>query len=215
MDYVKYLKKAGVPEKHHEAAIKSLKNSKELSKKSAPYKWKAPFVIAKVVQDLPWEAEALPEKYWHYDNEVSINGDKRPWVLNDKGVGVPMPCPLDDSGIQYCYYAEGHHPRSKWARWVWLGLRNRASKYPYMLGPERSTNPDDFEIFGDIKTDKNHEGVVVFRMGEHWQIYSCEKLWKFVIRRNVGVKIKNVVQFQAERAMVVNIPFSMVAWKGE
>jgi len=156
------------------------------------------------------ELEKLPEQYLTYDNEVSINGDLRPWVLNEEGIGIPLPCPLDDSGIQYCYYAKGHHPRSKWARWKWLGIRNRASMAAFLLGPVKSS---DIEIFGDIATDKGHEGVVVFRMGIHWQIYSCKKFGPFVIRRNVGVKIKNVLQSVAKRAMVVNIPWSLLRWK--
>ena len=33
-----------------------------------------------------------------------------------------------------CYYARGHHPRSFWARYVWVGLRNRASQLSKDLG---------------------------------------------------------------------------------
>lgn len=213
MDCIKYLTMAGVPHALHAEAMASLSKSSELFKLVRPYKWKAPFVIAKAVQSLPWEAENLPEKLWRYDNEVSLNGDYHEWVVDPvTGIGARIPAPLQETAAQKarCYYAKGHAARSRWARWIFIGIRNRGSLYAFKLGPEAS-NP--IEFFGDLSTGKDHEGVVVWRMGPHWQIYATSKFGPFCIRRNMGVKISNVYKHGAKRAMVVKIPFSILGWK--
>lgn len=211
MDYLKYLKAAQVPEELHLQALDSLEASRKLSRKLLPYKLAAPFVVAWLVQRLPWEAEALPQKWWKFDNEISINGD------HHRGEdGQRAPAPLEDTPEirAACYYAKGHNPRSKWARWVWLGTRNRASEYAESLGPV--VDKPGIRYFGDVKTNNGHEGVVVWEVGGVWQIYSIRRvaIWgrDLCIRRNVGFKISNVFKHDAPRAMAVWIPFSAQGW---
>lgn len=215
MDYLKYLKQANVPEELHAPAIQYFIESKKLASQITPYKFKAPFMMAYIVQKLPWEAESLPEKWWKYDNEVSINGDLAPWAIDPAlGIGVRQPCPLDDTGIQYCYYLKGHHPRSKLARWIWMGVRNMCSKYAFTLGPEvKETDYDKLQMWGDKETSKTHPGVVVYELNGHWQMYITEKFGPFVIRRNVGVKLSNAVFAKHARASVVHISWSMLRAK--
>ena len=218
MDYLKYLNQAGVPKEQQDAAITSLLESARLYKeKVAPYKRKAPFVWAKLARKLPWEANTVPEGYENYENDVNINGDawaqKQPdgsWItIREKGV---------PNCIQYfhpdytgdAYYAEGHHPRSPWARFIWNGIRNRASASALNAGP--LTDTSDVQTFGDKDTSKSHPGVYVHRMGLHWQLYVCEKTFfgLFVIRRNVGFKINNALYSEKPRASVVHITWSLL-----
>ena len=44
-----------------------------------------------------------------------------------------------------CYWADGYHPRSFYARWVWLGLRNRASHLSQTLGTDIQGTPEIWE----------------------------------------------------------------------
>lgn len=221
MDYAKYLTKVGIEGEQLQQAIDSINEAKNLyDKEVKPYKNKAPFVWAKLARSLPWEADTVPPGYEHYDNDVSINGDawaqKQPdgtWVTI-RAKGVP-------NCIQYfhpdytgdAYYAKGHHPRSPWARWIWNGIRNRASAAAMNAGPVTDTS--DIQKFGDPETSKSHPGIYVHRMGKYWQLYVCEKVFfgLFVVRRNVGFKINNSLDSDKPRAAVVYIPWSLLRAK--
>lgn len=67
-----------------------------------------------------------------WGNDASINGDLRlpnSWDLR------PISHDLNnEEEVSLCYWAKGHHPRSFYARWVWLGLRNRASILSQRMG---------------------------------------------------------------------------------
>jgi hypothetical protein len=76
----------------------------------------APLVMLLVLPFVPRSADRLPRLFEWWDNDVSINGDQA-------------------EGAE-TYYAPGHDRRSFWARYVWLGLRNRASRLSQMLGKE-------------------------------------------------------------------------------
>lgn len=221
MDYVKYLKQAGVPDEKIQDAVASFNKAEQLyNEQVKPYKNKAPFVWAKLARSLPWEANTVPEGYEHYDNDVSINGDGWAQLQPDgtwrtvREKGVP-------NCIQYfhpdytgdAYYAPGHHPRSKWARFIWNGIRNRASGAAMSAGPVTDTS--DVEKFGDSATSKSHPGVYVHRMGKYWQLYVCEKTFfgLLVIRRNIGFKINNSLDSDKPRAAVVFISWSLLRAK--
>lgn len=217
-----------MPQEHKTKALACFDNAKNIYwDKIFQYDWKAPFAMAWIVQKLPWEAEHLrtegyPAWWGNYDNNVNVNGDRAPWVAGPDGVGVMQPCPLEDTqeARDLCYYAPGHHPRSKWARWIWMGTRNRASQLCYdVAAPNKN---DDVELWGDPSIGRNKEGVVVYRMGEYYQLISYKKWWKFVIKRNIGWKISNHVGSDiknpnpnGEPAAMVYIPWSMQGWTGQ
>jgi hypothetical protein len=213
MNLLKYLQAAGVPETLQPEALASLQRAEEIASHVAPYKWSAPLVMAWVVPRLAWDAEALPARYAKWDNDIGINGDPWPWAQRADGTWY-RPAPLDDTpeARAMCYWAEGHHPRSKWARYVWLGWRNKASKLAYDLGAPIGA---PIALWGDENVGRTHPGVCVYRMGEHWQIMAVERHGPVIVRRNVGWKINNVRDNAHTVANVTWIPWSVLRWKGD
>ena len=213
MNLLKYLRRAGVPETLQPEALASLERAEEIASRVAPYKWTAPLVMAWVVPRLAWDAEALPARYAKWDNDISINGDPWPWAQRADGSWYRH-APLEDTpeARAQCYWAEGHHPRSRWARYVWLGWRNKASKLAKDLGAPIGA---PIAFWGDEKVGRAHPGVCVYRMGDAWQIMAVEKKGPFIVRRNVGWKINNVLHNQHTVANVTWITWSLLKWKGE
>lgn len=213
MNLLKYLQRAGVPETLQPEALASLQRAEEIASRVAPYKWTAPLVMAWVVPRLAWDAEALPARYAKWDNDISINGDPWPWAQRADGSWYRH-APLEDTpeARAQCYWAEGHHPRSRWARYVWLGWRNKASKLAKDLGAPIGA---PIAFWGDENVGRAHPGVCVYRMGDHWQIMAVEKKGPFIVRRNVGWKINNVLHNQHTTANVTWITWSLLKWKGE
>jgi len=102
----------------------------------------APIVVPVALLFTKREAEHLPKLFLWWDNDASINGDgwsvwrDGKWV-HVFGTGLPSERAVSYADPEYtgdAYYCLGHHPRSFYARFVWLGLRNRASKLSQMLG---------------------------------------------------------------------------------
>ena len=213
MNLLKYLQAAGVPETLQPEALASLQRAEEIASGAVPYKWTAPLVMAWVVPRLAWDAEALPARYAKWDNDISINGDPWPWAQRPDGTWY-RPAPLDDTpeARAACYWAEGHHPRSRWARYIWLGWRNRASKLAHDLGAPSGA---PIALWGDEKVGRSHAGVCVYRMGDCWQIMVVDRWGPFVVRRNVGLKINNVRDNQHTVANITWLPWSLLRWKGD
>ena len=212
MNLLKYLQRAGVPETLQPEALASLQRAEEIASRVAPYKWSAPLVMAWVVPRLAWDAEALPARYAKWDNDISINGDPWPWAQRADGSWYRH-APLEDTpeARAQCYWAEGHHPRSRWARYVWLGWRNKASKLAKDLGAPIGA---PIAFWGDENVGRAHPGVCVYRMGDCWQIMSVERYGPVIVRRNVGWKINNVLHNQHTVANITWLPWSLLKWKG-
>jgi hypothetical protein len=104
----------------------------------------APLVVPVALLFTKWEDDDLPKLFQWWDNDVSINGDDvGAWGLDYK---------------QEAYYASAP-PRSFWARFVWLGLRNRCSRLVEMLGYRYEEG--EFKsrtVLGDPKVDRGHNG---------------------------------------------------------
>jgi hypothetical protein len=101
----------------------------------------SPIVVPFILIFTKWEAEKLAFFDSIWGNDASINGDQR----GDNNDLIPISLDKNDEhAISLCYWAKGHHPRSFYARWVWLGLRNRASALTERMGIDvvRGTGPD-------------------------------------------------------------------------
>ena len=107
------------------------------------------------------------------------------------------------------------HPRNNFCRWLWIGLRNRASKYKFTLGEEATP---DTQTYGNANNSTHSIGEGFYRMGNVWQYRSHTKLFKvfgrtLLKRQNIGFKIDAVVLNKAKRAMVTFTPFSIKGMK--
>lgn len=134
----------------------------------------APVVVPVALLFTKWEDDQLPALFKWWDNDVSINGDhKEDWALDNKS---------------NAYYADAP-PRSFWARYVWLGWRNRCSKLVEMLGYEYL--PGEFEsrkTLGDTLTSRSHEGYRFTYTENISQLMIVKRLGKVCLRFNWGYK---------------------------
>lgn len=154
----------------------------------------APFVVLVALLQTKPEDEHLPGWAHWWDNDVSINGDQV-------------------AGAE-TYYAPGHDRRSFWARFVWLGFRNRASRLSQMLGHRWGDDYYDVTSWGDSATGRDHEGWTVNRRGYVYQVYVVKRLGRLCLRMNFGYKVWAGAGDLRKVANVVNIAFSLVSWKG-
>lgn len=106
-----------------------------------PLSLSAPFIVPIALLFAKWEDDKLPKYFSWYDNDVSLNGDRvEDWGLDNRN---------------NAYYAKAP-PRSFWARYIWVGWRNRCSKllnYTYKDGEFASRI-----VLGDPLTSRSHEG---------------------------------------------------------
>jgi len=179
----------------------------------------APIVVPFILPFTKWEDDHLKPIFRWWDNNVSINGDKFVWIWNpEKQVGEPQPMSLEDTPEvrALCYYAPGHHPRSNYARYVWLGLRNRATLLAQDLGYKYKDgeNKAPREVWGDITIGRDKEGWNVNKLNNLYQLCIIKRLGPVCIRINYGYKI----WFKGNddpAAAVVNISFSLLGWTGK
>ena len=174
----------------------------------------APLVVPFALLQTRWEDDELPRWARWWGNDVGINGDKFQWVTDPAtGQGVPLPIPLADTpeARALCYWAPGHHPRSRWARWVWLGLRNRASALAVQLG-----HPTDYakpvEVWGDPATGRSREGWVLRHHNGAYQLHATRRLGPVCLRTNYGHKV-DFTTWQRPVMPVVCIAISALSWK--
>lgn len=161
----------------------------------------APVVVPFALLATKWEAEHLPSWAWWWDNDASINGDVRTDDPSD-GLGgwALKPVPLDPDSLQalnMCYWAPFSHPRSFWARYVWLGLRNRASGLSQALGSTASGPATKWEG----PTWK------VTRVEDDWRYYELLPVGPWAVRMHCGYKVPALPG--ESRAAAVSIGFSL------
>ncbi|MDR0275941.1 MAG: hypothetical protein LBI48_11510 [Burkholderiaceae bacterium] len=160
----------------------------------------APFVLFFALRRLPWEADDLPDSLAYWRNNVSINGDGWGW-RDEAGFWHQCsqePTPPGMTSVPYtdpkyggdAYYAPGHHPRSWYARWIWLAFRNVASKVQQDAGPLIETRPvllagaplDDAPGFTLYWNGKDGEAAA-------YQWHAADTWGPLVMYTNVGAKL--------------------------
>lgn len=197
---LKQIKALGLAPADEQAAIQSLRAARRAELGTVAYDVTAPIVMLLVLPFVPRAANKLPAFWRKWDNNISINGDSGGVQLPD-GRWVEDYEVADWAAVQGClhvtyddprygghaYYAKGHHPRSFWARYVWLGWRNRAVQ----ASMDRALRIDEPEhlVAGDAATSQRHPGVCLKRAGGAWLFLGIEPLGPFVIRRHYGWKV--------------------------
>lgn len=175
----------------------------------------APIVVPVALLFTPRDAERLPRIFEWWDNDASINGDGWSVLRDGKWIhvfGTELPgeraVPYGDpSYTGDAYYCLGHHPRSFYARWVWLGLRNRASRLSQILGFVHAPDaPVGRWSGGDIA---NHDGWHVTRVEDKFRYYEELRLGPVYLRLHYGYKVPTIVGRPA--AQLVAIGFSLRA----
>lgn len=164
----------------------------------------APVVVPIALLFTRWEDDHLPRFFWMWDNDASINGDRRTDDVNDGLFGWALKqVPLDKNSqeaIDMCYYAPGHHPRSFYARWVWLGLRNRASALAVALGKE--------VVEPSVLYNENEFQMIWFSTNGVWRFYEMLPITdSLAIRMHCGYKFPLIPG--STRAPAVSIGFSL------
>ena len=173
----------------------------------------APVVVPVALLFTPRSANRLPRLFEWWDNDVSINGDG--WAVLRDGVWVqvqgnerPGEVAVAYSDPRYTgdtYYCRGHHPRSFYARWVWLGLRNRASRLSQILG---FTHDPDAAVVewagGDMSA---HDGWYLREMAGVYRYYEELRLGPVYLRLHYGYKVPIIDNRPS--AQLVAIGFSL------
>lgn len=205
----------GVPAAHRRAAALSFLRASVRGLAMLPIDLLAPVVVPFALLQTRWEDDALPHWARWWGNDVGISGDKFQWVLDATGQQVPLPVPLADTpeARALCYWAPGHHPRSRWARWVWLGLRNRASALALALG-----HPADYrqavEVWGDPATGRGRAGWVLRHHNGAYQLHATRRAGPVCLRTNYGHKV-DFTTWGRPVLPVVCIAISALSWKGQ
>jgi hypothetical protein len=144
----------------------------------------APIVVPVALLFTKWEDDNLPRVFRWWDNDVTINGDRGLGWEDGKPV-----VPLEDTpeARALAFYVDGkHHPRSFYARWVWLGLRNRASMLSMMLG-EKDAYKGPKEVLWSEGTN------YLWKVHDRYRLNTLIKLaGSLYIRLHYGFKVGHV-----------------------
>lgn len=157
----------------------------------------APIIVPIALIFTKWKDNKLPRIFSLWDNDVSINGDRK----EDWGI----------DNYNHAYYAKSP-PRSFWARYVWLGWRNRCSRLVETLGYKYL--PNEFEnrnIIGNPFTSRSQEGWKYTHTDNISQLVVIKAISKnLCIRYNWGYKF-----FDKPRTPFATITFSILSYRGE
>lgn len=199
MDLLSLIVKPNVPPELLQPILDSLSNSKVRAAAVAPYKNNAWRVMWKVCRSLPWDAEHLPAEYRAYDNPISINGDRGRWGRRPDGTMVRLPVPFSKKNVEigdgdkrlYQYWTFRWLPARHWfARWVWLGIRNRASQ---AADDQGYYIPRDTPIQTFVyESDKEKIVVRWCAFGGAAQLQHTKIIGPLHFRLNLGVKLGNL-----------------------
>lgn len=218
---IKEFKDLNLP--NSDEAVACFERVRQIDRSVRLYDASAPLVMLIALLFTPRSAEKLPKIFSKWDNDVSINGDgwgqfvDGKWVRADSGAypDVPWVSYSDPAYTGDAYYAKGHHPRSYWARYIWLGWRNRASKISQEKGIV-AKKADIELVSGDIDVGTRKEGYFFLKHGNDYHYKSFKRIGKFVMIRSIGFKLEIRFKMSKEEGIVaaVMIPISFKRWKG-
>lgn len=185
--------------------------------------YRAPFVLLPLCLCLSRSADDLPAEWADWDNNVSINGDSAGWLRGTEWVQVrDEPAPAGVEAIGYsdtryegdAYYARGHHPRSWFARWVWLAWRNVRAGLAQRNGIEPAQRPA--LIAGtEQEPSTQFEGAQLWSDGSNYQLLATRRLGLLCLRTNIGPKLGQAAgRDELGRVAVSGIWLSIKRWKG-
>lgn len=182
------VRNSGMPDADQAACMDSMDLARERELPVIFYDCIAPILMLLVLPFVPRSANKLPSWLRKWDNNISINGDSGGVLMPDGSwvgyydvpdweavKGYPQVSYDDPSYGGDAYYARGHHPRSFWARYVWLGWRNRATQASFDVGIDSSA---------PIVTAAEGDGWRIRRSGDLWEVFShrswlrCYYGWK-------------------------------------
>ena len=213
------------------AAEACFRAAKDADDRTWLYDLSAPIVMLLVLPFVKREADRLPKAFAKWDNNVSLNGDGEAVFIDGKfltaGHGITWEdynAALARGAYRYtyddplyggdAYYAKGHHPRSFWARYVWVGLRNRASQLSVDMGEDVPARPQ--LISGSLQAGRSHSGHFLLREGGIYHYKSFRKFGPFALIRSYGYKLEIVRNSPTGtgRAAAVAIGRSLKGWRG-
>jgi len=171
------------------------------------YDLSAPIVMLLVLPFVRRSADKLPSLFRRWDNNVSLNGDGEAVFIDGKfltaGHGITWEdynAALARGAYRYtyddplyhgdAYYAKGHHPRSWYARYIWLGWRNRASQLSVDLGADVTARP--VCISGDTSIGRAKPGHFLLQSGELYHYKAFKHLGPLALIRSYGYKLEIV-----------------------
>lgn len=184
------------------AAVTCLHEARRVERRTWLYDAAAPLVTAVALLLTPRSANHLPRWARKWDNNVSLNGDGEvvlrdgQWVnLRDIGWmpqhGERVYTYDDPAYTGDAYYAKGHHPRSWWARWVWVGWRNRASQLSVDLGRDVAARPLCISGNPDIHRNGPY-GHFLLKSGNCYHYKSINRWHGLALIRSYGYKLEIV-----------------------
>lgn len=198
--------------------IECIYAARDADRKTWVYDLSAPLVMLLV---LPWikrSADKLPKLFRNWDNDVSMNGDGWGWQDSDgtwydtrikpAPEGALLVSHSDPAYGGDCYYAKGHHPRSFWARYIWLGWRNRASLMSLELGEPVAETPT--LISGSMAIHRGGPyGHFLLKHGDCYHYKSIQKWHGFALIRSYGYKLEIAYHMGRDTAAAVAIGRSL------
>lgn len=181
------------------AILDCMDQAEDADKATWPYDLTAPIVMLVALAFTKRDADRLPRLFRKWDNNVSLNGDGHGWRDaegnwhhgRDGAVPPPGTIMLSYSDPAYAgdaYYAEGHHPRSYWARYIWVGLRNRASQLSVDKGRDVAARP--ICISGSADISRTRPGHFLLKQGDTYHYKSFRNIGPFCLIRSYGYKLE-------------------------
>lgn len=187
-------------------AVLCMKEAKRLDLKTLFYDCTAPVVTFYVLMFTKRDATVLPEFFKRWNNNVSINGDGH-WVRRGDVVfdlrtisweefnpETDVLIPYDsEEQLGNAYYCKWFKPKDFLARWVFIGVRNRASWYSRSLGPYIPSRPT--LLLGDLNLTKHNPGKFLIQHGNNFHYKSIKKVGCFYIIRSYGMKLEYAMKW--------------------